>query len=155
MSNPNKNKYRAALDILQKGRDVLMEELAETVIGQADELLESGFAFHEFLENQGTRLHFLCLLLSQLEQSADLLDEHQAAEAPEASVAGAAPAEAPAARSRPRPSPEPGAYEDAWSMDFPPEPPREPQPAPRKRRGRARGKKLQGQSSPEGSPEDA
>ena len=30
---------------------------------------------NEFLETQGTRLHFLSLLVSQLEQSADALDE--------------------------------------------------------------------------------
>lgn len=69
------NKYRAAIQVLQKGRDVLIDSLAEEVLSQADDLLEGGFLFNEFLEAQGTRLHFLSLLVSQLEQSADLLDE--------------------------------------------------------------------------------
>ena len=70
------NKYRAAVQILQKGRDVLIEALADEVLHQADDLLEGGFLFNEFLESQGTRLHFLSLLVSQLEQSAEQLDEN-------------------------------------------------------------------------------
>jgi hypothetical protein len=69
------NKYRAAVQVLQRGRDVLVEALAEEVLAQSDDLLEGGFLFNEFLEAQGTRLHFLSLLVSQLEQSADSLDE--------------------------------------------------------------------------------
>jgi len=69
------NKYRAAIEVLQRGRDGLVEDLADEILSQGDELTESGFLFHEFLETQGTRLHFLCLLLGQLEHSADLLDE--------------------------------------------------------------------------------
>ncbi len=74
------NKYRAAIEVLQRGRDQLMAELADTVLDQADDLLEGGFAFHEFLENQGTRVHFLCLLLAQLEQSADSAEEPRSAD---------------------------------------------------------------------------
>lgn len=70
------NKYRAALEVLQRGRERMVDELANLVLDQSDDLLESGFLFNEFLENQGTRLHFLSLLLAQLEQSAELLEEH-------------------------------------------------------------------------------
>ena len=69
------NKFRAAVEVLQKGRESLVESLAEEVLAQEDDLLEGGFLFNEFLEAQGTRLHFLSLLVSQLEQSADTLDE--------------------------------------------------------------------------------
>jgi 3-phosphoglycerate kinase len=69
------NKYRAAIEVLQRGREALVETLAEEVLSQEDDLLEGGFLFNEFLEAQGTRLHFLSLLVSHLEQSADSLDE--------------------------------------------------------------------------------
>ena len=72
------NKFRAAVEILQRGRDVLMDSLAEEVLDQSEDLIEGGFAFNEFLEGQGTRLHFLCLLISQLEQSAEMVDESSA-----------------------------------------------------------------------------
>ena len=77
MSHPAPNKFRSAIEILQKGRDSLVETLADEVLTQEEELLEGGFYFNEFLEAQGTRLHFLSLLVSQLEQSADALDEAQ------------------------------------------------------------------------------
>ena len=69
------NKYRAAIEVLQRGRDSLVETLAEEVLSQEEDLLDGGFLFNEFLEAQGTRLHFLTLLVSQLEQSADTFDE--------------------------------------------------------------------------------
>jgi hypothetical protein len=69
------NKYRAAVQALQRGRDQLVDALADEVLDQGDELLDNNFLFNEFLENQGTRLHFLTLVLSQLEQSADAFDE--------------------------------------------------------------------------------
>jgi hypothetical protein len=75
MSDNGFNKYRAAIEVLQKGRDSLVESLAEEVLASEDDLLEGGFLFNEFLEAQGTRLHFLSLLVSQLEQSADALEE--------------------------------------------------------------------------------
>jgi hypothetical protein len=75
MSQPPLNKFRAAIEVLQRGRDSLVEALADEVLTQEDELLEGGFYFNEFLESQGTRLHFLSLLVSQLEQSADALEE--------------------------------------------------------------------------------
>src|SRR5688572_26217603 len=74
-SDPMYNKYRAAVEVLLKGRDVLVDSLADEIIEQGDDLAEGGFLFNEFLEGQGTRLHFLCLLVSQLEQSAETLDE--------------------------------------------------------------------------------
>jgi hypothetical protein len=75
MSQSALNKYRAAIEVLQRGRDSLVEALADEVLSQEDELLVGGFYFNEFLESQGTRLHFLSLLVSQLEQSADALEE--------------------------------------------------------------------------------
>ncbi len=77
------NKYRAAVLVLQRGRDVLVDMLAEEILDQADDLIDGGFAFNELLETQGTRLHFLGLLVAQLEQSAETRDEEIAAvEAP-------------------------------------------------------------------------
>jgi hypothetical protein len=75
MLNTPFNKYRAAVEVLQRGRDVLVEGLADEILDQGEDLTEGGYAFNEFLETQGTRLHFLCLLVSQLEQSAEALDE--------------------------------------------------------------------------------
>ena len=72
------NKFRAAVEVLQRGREVLMESLADEVLDNSEDLIEGGFAFNEFLEGQGTRLHFLCLLISQLEQSAEMRDEAHA-----------------------------------------------------------------------------
>ncbi len=69
------NKYRAAIEVLQKGRDVLVEAMAEEILDQGPDLIDGGYQFNEFLESQGTRLHFLSLLVSQLEQSAETLDE--------------------------------------------------------------------------------
>ena len=85
MSHNPPNKYRAAIEILQRGRETLVETLADEVLDQQDDLLDGGFLFNEFLEAQGTRLHFLSLLVSHLEQSADSLDELSApADPPEA-----------------------------------------------------------------------
>jgi hypothetical protein len=75
MRQPLYNKYRAAIDVLQKGRDVLVEALADEILDQGPDLIDGGYQFNEFLESQGTRLHFLTLLMSQLEQSAEALDE--------------------------------------------------------------------------------
>lgn len=84
MSRPaqNRNKFRAAMEILTQGRDRLVEAVAEEVLDQGPDLLESGYQFNEFLEVQGSRLHFVTLLLGQLEQSADSLDEVIAAAQP-------------------------------------------------------------------------
>ncbi len=82
MADPLFNKYRAAIEILQRGRDGLVADLADEILSQGDEFTESGFLFHEFLEIQGTRVHFLSLLLGQLEHSADLLDEAMTAPPP-------------------------------------------------------------------------
>ena len=75
MSEPQFNKYRAAIEVLQRGRDTLVDTLAEEILDQGTDLLEGGYQFNEFLEVQGTRLHFLALLIGQLEQSAEALDE--------------------------------------------------------------------------------
>jgi hypothetical protein len=80
MSHPRFNKYRAAVEVLQRGRDLLVDTLADDILNQADDLIEGGFLFNEFLETQGTRLHFLSLLLAQLEQSAEATEETRAAE---------------------------------------------------------------------------
>ncbi len=73
------NKYRAAMEILLQGRDQLVETLADDVLDQQENLLEGGFQFHEFLESQGARLHFLGLILGHLEQSAELVEQLTAA----------------------------------------------------------------------------
>lgn len=88
------NKFRAAAQALQRGRDQLVEAMADEVLDQGDELLDNNFLFNEFLENQGTRLHFLTLVLTQLEQSAEAFDEISAARKPSRSApkAGAEPA---------------------------------------------------------------
>jgi hypothetical protein len=89
------NKYRSAVEILQRGRDVMVEELANEILERGDELADGGFLLNEFLEVHGTRLHFLSLLVGQLEQSADARDESRQPPAP--------PPEAkPAAKRRPR-----------------------------------------------------
>lgn len=82
MSEPLYNKYRAAIEVLQQGRDVLVEAMAEEILEQGSDLIDGGFQFNEFLESQGTRLHFLSLLVSQLEQSAEALDEAMTAPPP-------------------------------------------------------------------------
>ena len=71
----NSNKFRMAIEVLQRGRDVLVEAMADDIIDQGVDLIDGGYQFNEFLESQGTRLHFLGLLIGQLEQSADVLDE--------------------------------------------------------------------------------
>jgi hypothetical protein len=75
MTDAAPNKYRTAIAVLQRGRDVLVESLAEDIVDQGDELVEGGYQFNELLETQGTRLHFLTLLIGQLEQSAEALEE--------------------------------------------------------------------------------
>ena len=82
MSDPLHNKYRAAIDVLHKGRDLLVEALADEILEQGPDLIEGGYQFNEFLESQGTRLHFLSLLVGQLEQSAEALDESMTAPPP-------------------------------------------------------------------------
>jgi len=72
------NKYRDAIEVLRRGRDILVENLADEVLDRQDDLAEGGFLLNEFLEAQGTRLHFMCLLVNQLEQSAEALDESRA-----------------------------------------------------------------------------
>ena len=89
------NKFRTAIEVLQRGRDVLVEELADEILDRREDLAEGGFLLNEFLESQGTRLHFLCLVVSQLEQSAEALDESRPAPIPE-------PAPKPAAKRRTR-----------------------------------------------------
>jgi hypothetical protein len=75
MSDLPFNKFRAAMEVLQRGRDMLVESVADDVLDQQENLLEGGFQFHEFLESQGARLHFLGLIMAHLEQSAELLEE--------------------------------------------------------------------------------
>ena len=105
MPNTAANKYRAAIEVLQRGRDNLIDSLADQVVYQGDDLVEGGFLLNEMLETQGTRLHFLALLIGQLEQSAEALEEAK------------------------------------------------PEPPPR-RRTRSRSKKLEGQTSKEGSADE-
>ena len=71
------NKFRAAVEVLQKGRDLVVDAIADDILYQGNDLLDGGYQLHEFLENQGTRLHFLTLLIQQLEQSAENVEEAQ------------------------------------------------------------------------------
>ena len=73
------NKYRDAIDLLQKGRNFIVESIADEILDQGDGLLEGSYQFNELLETQGTRLHFLTLLMGQLEQSAETLEESKPA----------------------------------------------------------------------------
>lgn len=73
------NKFRAAAGVLLRGRDLLVNSLADEILDQSEELLSGSYVFHELLENHGTRVHFLSLLVAQLEQSAEELDERHAA----------------------------------------------------------------------------
>ncbi len=100
MSAERYNKYREAVQALQRGRDQLVDSLADEILDQGDELLENNFLFNEFLENQGTRLHFLTLVLSQLEQSADAFDESLPAK--QAAPRAPQPAGDPAKKRKPR-----------------------------------------------------
>jgi hypothetical protein len=94
------NKYRAAIEVLQKGRDVLVEAMADEILEQGPDLVDGGFQFNEFLESQGTRLHFLSLLVSQLEQSAESLDEILTAPPPPPPPRTSARKRAPRARAK-------------------------------------------------------
>lgn len=78
---PVRNKYREALERLQRCREQLVEQATDQILDPDEEILEHTYLFHEFLENRGTQLHFLTLLASQIEQSADEWDEAQAREA--------------------------------------------------------------------------
>lgn len=69
------NRYQKAVEVLQKGREVLLRDLADDIIDRAEDFEEGGFLFQEFLENQGTKLHFLYLMVSQLEQSSEAFEE--------------------------------------------------------------------------------
>jgi hypothetical protein len=71
MPDSPSSKYRNALDLLQRGREVLVERLADEILEQGEDLLEGGFQFHELLETHGMKLHFLGVLLAHLEQSAE------------------------------------------------------------------------------------
>ena len=75
MEDTRFNKFRAAVQVIQRGRDQLVESLAEEILAQGEELVDNNFLLNEFLETQGTRLHFLMMVMGQLEQSADTFDE--------------------------------------------------------------------------------
>lgn len=76
-SNRPVNRYQKAVEVLQKGREVMMRDLTEEILDRAEDFTEGGFLFQEFLENQGTKLHFLYLMVNQLEQSAETFEETQ------------------------------------------------------------------------------
>ena len=48
------NKFRAAAEVLHRGRELLVESMAEDVLDQGNDLLDNGYLFNEFLEAQGT-----------------------------------------------------------------------------------------------------
>ena len=72
------NKFRAAVEVLQRGKSSMVENLAEEILTQGDDLTDNPFMFNEFVESQGTRLHFLTMLMGQLEHMADQFDEQSA-----------------------------------------------------------------------------
>ncbi len=74
------DKLRAAVAVLTRARESMLDQMADTVLAMADEFDEGGFQINEFLELNGSRLHFLCLLIGQLE----LLGEMRAMDAPPA-----------------------------------------------------------------------
>ena len=82
MPGSSQNKFRAAIEVLQRGRDALVEVMADEINEQGLDLIDGGYQFNEFLESQGTRLHFLGLLIGQLEFSADVLEEIEAISPP-------------------------------------------------------------------------
>ena len=82
MPTPRQNKFRDAIDVLQKGLDALVESIADEILDQGDSVVEGSYHFNELLETQGTRLHFLSLLMGQLEQSAEAFEECQPAPPP-------------------------------------------------------------------------
>ncbi|MDE2509431.1 MAG: hypothetical protein KGM43_19710 [Planctomycetota bacterium] len=138
MPQPPSNKFRAAMEVLARGRDVLIESIADEVVDQGDNFAEGGFLFHEFLEMQGARLHFLGLLMGQLEQSAETLDESRNTEA------------------------RPPVFDPEFEVDYEPdqiiEPEPRPEPTRRKstHRRRARSRKLpRPASSAEGPADEA
>jgi len=90
MNASTPNKYRDAIAVLERGRDSMVDSLADDIIDQGEDLPYGGYLLNELLETQGTRLHFLSLLIGQLEQSAEALEEMQA------------PPPKPAAKRRPR-----------------------------------------------------
>jgi hypothetical protein len=75
MSDLRIKKYRAAIEVLQRGREQLIERMADEILEQQESLLEAGFQFNEFLESHGTRLHFLDLMVVHMEQSAEDLED--------------------------------------------------------------------------------
>ncbi|QEH37951.1 hypothetical protein OJF2_65470 [Aquisphaera giovannonii] len=102
MPEPSINKYRAAMDVLIRGRDQLVEALAEDVLEQEENFRDAGFQFHEFLETQGARLHFLGLIMGHLEQSAELVEEQEAQRTRQAAAAKKGDPSLPRKRSKSR-----------------------------------------------------
>ncbi len=96
------NKYRAAMEVLLKGRDQLVETLADDVLDQEETIRDGGFQFHEFLETQGARLHFLGLIMGHLEQSAEYVEELEAQRDRQAAARKSDPSSLPRKRSRGR-----------------------------------------------------
>ena len=78
MTHPSFNKYRASLEVLKRARDVMIDHLADEILDQEDNLVEGGFHFNEFLESHGTKLHYLCMMISHLEMAAEKLEEPEA-----------------------------------------------------------------------------
>ncbi|MFM7318927.1 MAG: hypothetical protein ACKO5E_18435 [bacterium] len=74
-SDKPQNRFQMAVEVLQRGRDVLMQEMAEQILDRSEDFEEGGFLFQEFLENQGSKLHFLYMMISQMEQSSELFEE--------------------------------------------------------------------------------
>ncbi|QDV33105.1 hypothetical protein [Tautonia plasticadhaerens] len=65
------DRLRAAIEVLNRARESILDQMADTVLSMDEEFSEGGFQVNEFLEVHGSRLHFLCLLISQFEMLSD------------------------------------------------------------------------------------
>lgn len=69
MSRPDHSadKLSAAIEVLNQVRGSMLDQMADQVLTMADDFADGGFQVSEFLEMHGSRLHFLCLMISQFE----------------------------------------------------------------------------------------
>jgi len=65
-------KYRAAIGVLNRARESMLDSLADTILEMDGEFRQGGFQVNEFLEVHGSRLHFLCLMISQFEMAVEM-----------------------------------------------------------------------------------
>ncbi len=66
-SDHSADKLSAAIEVLNQVRGSMLDQMADQVLTMADDFADGGFQVNEFLEMHGSRLHFLCLMISQFE----------------------------------------------------------------------------------------